>query len=67
VELSLSIILVKARPSYGRATDKVIRDANSAFLKGAIMLFVNVSLFGVRLERLGNTQVGLEMLSRVTL
>ena len=31
------------------------------------MLFVNVSLFGVRLERLGNAQVGLEMLSRVAL
>jgi hypothetical protein len=65
--LSLSIILVEAGPSYGRATDKVIREANSAFLKSAMMLFVNVSLFGVRLERLGNAQVGLEMLSRVAL
>jgi hypothetical protein len=65
--LSLSIILVETGPSYGRAMDKVIREANNAFLKSAMMLFVNVSLFGVRLERLGNAQFGLEMLSRVAL
>ena len=67
VELSLSIILIEEEPSYGRATDKVIREANSAFLKSAMMLFVNVSFFGVRIVRLGNAQVGLEMLRRLAL
>lgn len=67
VELSLSIILIEEEPSYGRATDKVIREANSAFLKSAMMLFVNASFFGVRIVRLGNAQVGLEMLRRLAL